>query len=335
MNNNWQNQFERLGKMSKGKIAVIGSGLIGRSFTMLFISAGYNVTLYDILHEQTHAAKKDIWEQIKVLEKQGLLRGTLTPEKQFELIDTTEDLEKCIQDAFFIQECVPERLEIKRNVWTKIDKMVDKTVIMSSSTSALLPSAISDGLENKNRFIVSHPTNPPFYAPATEVVPASWTDADVKERTISLLKEIGQIPVVLNKEIPGFVLNRIQYSIMGECYRLIRDGVVSPQDVDVIMSQGLGMRYAFMGPWETAYLNADGMIKYGEAYSDMILGIQQDFGPPERMEGPTLEYIHESMRELAGPEETIPERRRWRDRRLTALAKLKKDMDKVDAKESK
>ncbi|GFR98130.1 lambda-crystallin-like protein [Elysia marginata] len=267
--------------MSKGKIAVIGSGLIGRSYTMLFISAGYNVTLYDILPEQTGAAKKDILEQLKVLEKQGLLRGTLSPEKQFELITTTEDLEKCVQGAFFVQ------------------------------------------------------TNPPFYAPATEVVPASWTDADVKEKTIALLKEVGQVPVVLNKEIAGFVLNRIQYSIMGECYRLIRDGVVSPEDVDTIMSQGLGMRYAFMGPWETAYLNADGMIKYGESYSDMILGIQQDFGPPERMEGPTLEHINESMRKLAGPEESIPERRRWRDRRLTALAKLKKDMDKADTEGNK
>ncbi|KAK3776417.1 hypothetical protein RRG08_023770 [Elysia crispata] len=321
--------------MSKEKIGVIGSGLIGRSYTMLFISAGYNVTLYDILAEQTHAAKKDIWEQLKVLEKQGLLRGSLTPEKQFELITTTESLEECVHGAFFVQECVPERLEIKRNVWTKVDKIIDKSVIMSSSTSALLPSAISEGLENKNRFIVSHPTNPPFYAPATEVVPASWTDADVKERTIALLKEVGQVPVVLNKEIKGFVLNRIQYSIMGECYRLIRDGIVSPQDVDTIMSQGLGMRYAFMGPWETGYLNANGMIHYGEAYSDMILGIQQDFGPPERMEGPTLEYINESMRKLAGPEESIPKRRQWRDRRLTALAKLKKDMDKADAEDSK
>ncbi|RUS78411.1 hypothetical protein EGW08_013825 [Elysia chlorotica] len=321
--------------MSKGKIGVIGSGLIGRSYTMLFISAGYNVTLFDILAEQTHAAKKDIWDQLKALEKQNLLRGTLTPEKQFELIATTESLEECVRGAFFVQECVPERLEIKRNVWAKVDKMVDPSVIMSSSTSALLPSAISEGLANKNRFIVSHPTNPPFYAPATEVVPASWTDEDVKEKTIALLKEVGQIPVVLNREIKGFVLNRIQYAIMGECYRLIRDGIVSPEDVDTIMSQGLGMRYAFMGPWETAYLNATGMMHYGEAYSDMIFNIQQDFGPPERMEGPTLEYINESMRKLAGPEEDIQERRRWRDRRLTALAKLKKDMDKADAEDSK
>ncbi|GFO42714.1 lambda-crystallin-like protein [Plakobranchus ocellatus] len=320
---------------SSKKIGVIGSGLIGRSYTMLFISAGYRVTLYDILPEQTQSAKKDIWEQLGALEREGLLRGTLTRQQQFDLISTTQNLEECVKDAFFVQECVPENLEIKRSVWFKVDKLVDNNVILSSSTSALLPSVISEGLEYKNRFIVSHPTNPPFYAPATEVVPASWTDADVKEKTIALLKEVGQVPVVLNKEIKGFVLNRIQYSILGECYRLIRDGVVSPEDVDTIMSQGLGVRYAFMGPWETAYLNANGMLHYGELYSDMILGIQQDLGPPERMEGPTLEAVNEAMRKLAGPEETIPARRQWRDRRLTALAKLKKEMDKADGEGSK
>uniref|UniRef100_A0A0B6YTV8 3-hydroxyacyl-CoA dehydrogenase NAD binding domain-containing protein n=1 Tax=Arion vulgaris TaxID=1028688 RepID=A0A0B6YTV8_9EUPU len=321
--------------MSRAKIAVIGSGLIGRSFSMLFASGGYRVVIFDIEPAQTKAAKNDIRQQLANLESNGLLKGTLTKEEQFDNISTTENLQDCLQDAFFIQECVPEQLELKRKVWAQIDSLVTGDVILSSSTSALLPSVISEGLVHRNRFIISHPTNPPFYVPAIEVVPAAWTDATVIEKTVSLLKESGLVPVVLKKEIPGFVLNRIQYAIMGECYRLIRDGVVNPIDCDTIMSQGLGMRYAFMGPWETGYLNAEGMISYGERYSDMILGIQNTFGPPVRMEGPTLQTIHSAMEELAGPVEDIQARRKWRDTRLISLAKLKRDFEKADHTDSK
>ncbi|BFZ09599.1 hypothetical protein BsWGS_12638 [Bradybaena similaris] len=313
--------------MGAKKIAVIGSGLIGRSFAMLFASAGYKVQIFDIEPAQTRAAKEDIRRQLASLEQNGLLKGTLSKEQQFDNISTTENLEHCIKDAFFIQECVPEKLELKRQVWAQVDKLVSGDVILSSSTSALLPSAISEGLVHKDRFIISHPTNPPFYVPAIEVVPAGWTDPDVITQTFAVLRESFLVPVLIKKEVPGFVLNRIQYAIMGECYRLIKDGVVSPEDCDTIMSQGLGHRYAFMGPWETGYLNAEGMLSYGERYADMIYNIQKTFGPPERMEGPTLQAIHTSMERLAGPVENIQQRRQWRDQRLIALAKLKRDLD--------
>lgn len=312
-------------------IAVIGSGLIGRSFTMLFASGGYSVTVYDVEPQQNQSAKEDIWRQLSMLESQGLLRGSLSKEQQFANISYTESLEKAVTGVFFIQECVPERLDIKQAVWTKVEKLMSPSTIMSSSTSAILPSKISEKLTHRNRFVVSHPTNPPFYAPATEVVPASWTDQDVVDTTVRLLKEVGQAPVVLKKEIRGFVLNRIQYAILAETWNLIRDGVVSPEDCDVIMSHGMGVRYAFMGPWETAYLNADGMYSYSERYADMIIGIQQDFKPPERMDGPTLDVIQKGMENVAGPVENLSVRRQWRDRRLIALAKLKAEMDKADA----
>ncbi|XP_059141159.1 lambda-crystallin-like [Physella acuta] len=316
--------------MSQQKIGVVGSGLIGRSFSMIYASAGYKVVIYDIQASQLESAQKDIWQQLVALEGQGLLRGTLTKEEQFNNISTTSCLKDCVSGAFLIQECVPEVLDLKRRVWADVDKLVSNDVILSSSTSALLPSAISEGLQHKNRFIISHPTNPPFYAPATEVVPASWTDPDVTERTLSLLKEVGQVPVLIKKEVPGFVLNRIQYAILGECFRLIRDGVVTTEDCDLIMSQGLGVRYAFMGPWETAYLNAEGMYSYSERYADMILNIQKDFGEPARMDGPTLDAIQQSLEKTSAKVEDLPARREWRNKRLIALAKLKQELNKAD-----
>ncbi|KAK3098858.1 hypothetical protein FSP39_023797, partial [Pinctada imbricata] len=198
------------------------SGLIGRSFAMLYAAGGYNVKLYDIEASQIEGAMKDIRDQLVHLDKTGFLRGKLTMTEQENLITGTNDLAECVKDAFFIQECVPEKLEIKQQVHSQIDCLMNKDAILSSSSSAIVPSAISQKIKHKNRFIVVHPTNPPFYAPLVELIPASWSDPDVLVRTRQLMIDIGQVPVVLKREVDGFVLNRIQYAILRECWSLVR-----------------------------------------------------------------------------------------------------------------
>jgi len=140
--------------------------------------------------------------------------------------------------------------------------------------------------------------------------------------------------VSLSREVPGFVLNRMQYSLLNECWRLIRDGVVSPQDLDVVMKDGMGMRYAFMGPMETIHLNAEGTQNYCDRYGDTIFNVSQDLGPiptgwkqeteSDKKEVKTLEELMCAT----VPLDKLGERRVWRDKRLAALAKLKRDMDK-------
>ncbi|XP_070189700.1 lambda-crystallin-like isoform X2 [Littorina saxatilis] len=308
-------------------------GLIGRSFAMIFASGGYKVTLFDLEPDQVSKAKADIQTQLGSLEREGLLRGSLSVQQQFDLITGVTDLATCVKDAFFVLECVPERLDIKRSVWSQVDPLVTDDVILSSSTSALLPSAISEGLRHKDRFVICHPTNPPFYAPLVEVVPSQWTRADVVQTTMELLREVGQVPVLVKKEVAGFVLNRLQFAIMGEAWRLVRDGVISAGDLDKVMSSGLGTRYAFIGPWETAYLNAEGMDSYVERYADMIFDIQKHQESAEKMAlGPTLDAIKTDMEAVAGPISDLQTRRQWRDNRLAALAKLKVEMAAADQK---
>ncbi|KAL8570554.1 hypothetical protein ACOMHN_008911 [Nucella lapillus] len=313
------------------KVAVLGSGLIGRSYAMLFASGGFKVTLYDLDPDQVSKAKADIGEQLQQLESQGLLRGALSRQEQFDLITEDTDLKTCVNGAFFVQECVPERLDIKRYLWSQVDPLVSDDVTLSTSTSALLPSAIAEGLRHKHRFIVCHPTNPPFYAPLVEVVPSQWTVPEVVRGTMELLSRVGQVPVLVRKEVPGFVLNRLQFAILGEAWRLVRDGVMTAGDLDKVMSSGLGTRYAFMGPWETTYLNAEGMESYLERYADMIFDIQKDQGGAEKMAvGPTLDAITRDMEVLAGPPAQLQTRRHWRNTRLAALAKLKADLATAD-----
>ncbi|ELU04675.1 hypothetical protein CAPTEDRAFT_155064 [Capitella teleta] len=311
---------------SKGKIGIIGSGLIGRSWSMLFAAAGYKVVIYDIDANQVSSALEGVREQLKDLEKSGLLRGKLSVDEQLQLISGTNKFEDCVKGAKYIQECTPENFELKKKVFQQLDQLADDHTVLASSTSSMPASTFSEDLKHRSQVIVAHPTNPPFYCPLTEVVPAPWTKPEVTTATMSIMKEIGQVAVLLKKEVLGFALNRIQYSIVQECRRLVSNDVISVEDLDKVMTEGLGMRYAFIGPMETCHLNAEGMANYSERYGEMIYRITETFGPNPKWEGPGHEKIIQEMNEQI-PLDTLAERRRWRDARLTALAKLKREME--------
>lgn len=272
------------------------------------------------------AALDDIKEQLQKLENTGYLRGSLTAAEQFKLISKCLSLEECVKDSIHIQECVFENVDLKKKVFKELDSVASNDVVLCSSTSCFPASSFSEGLVHKSQVIVGHPVNPPYYVPLVELVPAPWTDPSVLTRTKNLMIEIGQKPVVLKKEIAGFALNRIQYALIDECWRMVKNGIMSVEDVDTSMCEGLGLRYAFIGPLETCHLNADGMLDYCKKYGEGIYKVSNTFGPNPRMEGELAEYVNEEMCKLS-PLETIAERRKWRDARLTALAKMKRILD--------
>jgi len=304
------------------KVGIIGSGLIGRSWAMLFASAGYKVVLFDSDPKQLSSALADILEGLNGLEKKKLLRGKFDAETTYDLISCAESLTECVSDAKYIQECIPESLELKKKLFLELDTLVGDTTILASSTSCIPASEFSAEMTRRSQVIVVHPTNPPFYCPLTEVVPAPYTSQLVKDATIAILKEIGQSPILLKKELPGFALNRIQYALISECFRLIEDDAISVADMDKVMTEGLGMRYAFMGPLQTCHLNAEGMANYCERYGDTIYNVASTFGPTPVFGGPVAERIAAELTERI-PLDQLAERRRWRDVRLAELAKLK------------
>ncbi|XP_017473243.1 PREDICTED: lambda-crystallin homolog [Rhagoletis zephyria] len=311
---------------SKGKVGIVGSGLIGRSWSMLFASVGYQVFLYDSVSTQIENALKETEKELKNLESKGLLRGKLNATQQCALISGTTDIKEMVKDAIFIQECIPERLEWKQALYKQLDEIVDENTIISSSTSTFLPSLFSKDLKHQSNIIVSHPVNPPYYVPLVEVVPAPWTKPEVVKKTRAIMEEIGQKPVVLSREIEGFVLNRIQYAILNETWRLVDSGIVDVKDVDSVMSDGLGMRYAFLGPLETAHLNAEGMTNYFERYTNTMYAVSQTMGPTPKMEGPTAVEIAKQLEAMV-PLDKLQERRNYRDNCLTQLSILKKKLN--------
>jgi len=315
------------------KVAIVGSGLVGKSWAMIFASAGYKVTLFDIDENQVAKALENIATELIQFEKDGVIRGTLSAEAQTNLISGSTNLADCIKDCVYVQECVPENLELKIKVWGQIDAEVNnEKAILASSSSCIIPSKISSEMKNKEQFIVAHPVNPPYHAPMVELVPASWTRQDIRDNARTMMKKIGQVPVSLSREMPGFVLNRMQYALLNECFRLVLDDVVSADDLDVVMRDGLGLRYAFMGPMETIHLNAMGLKKYCETYGETIFNVSKTMGDipsawlmKTEEDKAKIENLHQQMIDLI-PLEKHGERCLLRDKRLAALAKLKRSL---------
>ncbi|KAG7467249.1 hypothetical protein MATL_G00151370 [Megalops atlanticus] len=312
---------------STGKIiSVIGSGLIGRSWAMVFLSGGYRVKLYDNQPGQAARAIEEVGKQLEELQQAHMLRGELSAVDQLALLSSHDDLPQALEGAFFVQECVFEDLEAKRSVFQAVEGYVGESVILSSSTSCLLPSDIFSRVQNRTRCIISHPVNPPYYVRLVELVPHPETLPAVMDRTHALMTQVGQAPARLRKEVDGFALNRVQYAIIAECWRLVKEGVISVQDIDLVMTEGLGMRYAFIGPMETMHLNApEGLEDYLRRYRDGMRRVLASFGPVPEFSGEEAKAIIQEMCELIpSDQQHLSARRERRDQFLMGLAKLKK-----------
>lgn len=261
------------------------------------------------------------------LEEAHMLRGELTAAQQLSLLSSYDSLAQALEGAFFVQECVFEQLELKQSVFQDVERLVGKDVILSSSTSCLVPSMVFSKVQNRSRCLVSHPVNPPYCVKLVELVPHSETAAAVMDTTHALMTKVGQAPVRLKKEIDGFALNRVQAAIIAESWRLVQDGVISVKDIDLVMSEGLGMRYAFVGPMETIHLNApEGVEDYMKRYGEGITRILTSFGPVPEFTGEGSKSIVNEMCELIPcDQQHLSARKERRDQLLMGLAKLKKD----------
>ncbi|XFF83234.1 hypothetical protein AB1E18_009453 [Capra hircus] len=315
------------GFSAPGGVAVVGSGLIGRSWAMLFASAGFRVKLFDIEPRQVTDALVSLRKEMKMLELSGYLKGQLGAEEQLSLISGCSDLQEAVEGALHVQECVPENLELKRKLFAQLDKIANDHVVLSSSSSCLLPSKLFTGLAHVKQCLVAHPVNPPYYVPLVELVPHPETAPATVDRTYALMRRVGQSPVRLLREVDGFALNRLQYAVIAEAWRLVEEGVVSPGDLDLVMSDGLGLRYAFIGPLETMHLNAEGMLSYCDRYSEGMKRVLKTFGPVPEFSGATAEKVHQAMCvKVPDDAEHLAARRAWRDGCLMRLAQLKRQL---------
>jgi 3-hydroxyacyl-CoA dehydrogenase len=238
-------------------------------------------------------------------------------------ISAVDDLAAALDGASWMQESAPEKLDLKRKLWADLDEAAAPSTILASSTSAMIPSLFTEGLKGGSRCLVAHPLNPPHLIPCVELVPAPWTAPETMKRAEEVMNGIGQKPVVMGREIDGFVVNRLQGALLEEGFRLVADGFAGPEDVDAAVKHGLALRWSFMGPFETIDLNAPGGIadyiaRFQHMYRDMHPAQQRRVD----WEGDVLPKILEDRRTRL-PLDQLPERSRWRDRRLMALLRQK------------
>ncbi len=232
-------------------VGVVGTGLMGSGIAAVFAAAGRTVFLFDKDPKRLDEARK------KIIEIYEEMRGAgLTSLSQAEILSHIKPVSELadLRTVEFIIEAVPEVLEIKQALYRELETMVAEGVILASNTSGFMPSKLSEFLAHPDRFIVAHFWNPPHAIPLVEVVPSQQTSAPVVERTIALLRESRAEPVLVEKEIPGFIGNRLQYAILREALAIVRSGAASPEAVDTVMKASLGRRYATVGPLETADL---------------------------------------------------------------------------------
>jgi L-gulonate 3-dehydrogenase len=305
------------------KIAIIGTGFVGRGWAISFARAGHEIALWDAVAAAPGAALAYIEALLPDLQQHDLLDGS-TPEEIRGRMRVAATLEEALAGAEHVQENTPEDVAMKREVFARLDAAAGLGTVLASSTSAILPSKFTETLSGRSRCLVVHPINPPYLIPAAEVVPAPWTDRAVVERTAALLRGAGHAPIVMRREIDGFVMNRMQGALLEEAFRLVAEGYASVEDIDIGIREGLALRWSFMGPFETIDLNAPaGVRDYAQRYQSMYADIFPTVQWRADWTGPVIETV-EAERRAALPASRLGERQAWRDRRLMALAAHKR-----------
>jgi len=308
------------------RIGIVGAGLIGRSWAMVFARAGLPAVMWDAMDGVAEAAMGTIRDRLEDLHAAGLI--TEQPDAVLARIAVAKTLEDCVAGATYVQEQGPERVEVKRELFTRLDAATPAGVAIGSSTSGIPASAFTEHLKGRARCLVAHPVNPPYLVPLVELVGAPWTDPAAIAGTRALMARVGQVPVTAFKETRGFVLNRLQAALVAEAFRLVRDGVMSPEDVDACVKDGLGLRWSFMGPFETIDMNAPGGVAdYVARFGPLMGGITEEQAPYD-YDAPTVARVTAARRGALALD-AIPERSAWRDRRLMALVAHKRGQPKV------
>jgi 3-hydroxyacyl-CoA dehydrogenase len=297
-------------------VAVIGAGLIGRAWSIVFARAGFHVSLWDQFPLQITQAMAFVADRLPELRAAGLLPDE--PETVLSRIHPTHSMWETVRDAEYIQESGPERTDIKRPLFEELERAARPDAIIASSSSGIPASGFTEQLKTRQRCLIAHPVNPPYLVPLVEICPAPWTDPAVVERTRAIMVEAGQVPATVKKEIDGFALNRLQGALLAEAFRLLANDVISPADLDALVKHGLGLRWSFMGPLETIDLNAPGgLADYCDRYGPLYATMQEQMKPLE-WDAALVGRLHDARRaEL--PTNMQPVRQEWRDRRLMAL----------------
>ncbi|CEI70782.1 hypothetical protein FVEN_g737 [Fusarium venenatum] len=312
--------------MSINTVAIIGCGAIGASWSALFLAQGLKVQAFDINPASETYLRNFIRDALPVLSSIGLVKNNNA--KPEDVIFTTT-MSEVLQNADFVQENGPERIDFKRKLFQGMGEMLGSEVIIATSSSGLTCSSIQEGMTAAavpQRCVVGHPFNPPHLIPLVEVVGGTQTSPEIIQRTMKFYEDMGKQPIHLKKEVPGHVANRIQAAVMREVFHILQQDVCDVQDIDDAVSYGPGLRWGVMGPSTLFHLGGgEGGIEH---FADHLLGPLQTWYAPENP------VVDESLKTkwIEGTRRAIDERGygdlvKQRDEELVRLLNVRKDWD--------
>ncbi|MEY8755795.1 3-hydroxyacyl-CoA dehydrogenase family protein [Peribacillus frigoritolerans] len=311
------------------KIAIIGSGVMGSGIAQSFAVSGYYVTINDIKEELLNHAQNRISENLSLLMEEGALTDR---EKQGAIANITYsvDLEGAVRDADFIIEAIPEVIELKLNLYQQLEEIIKPDAIVASNTSTFPISQLMEKALFAERMVITHFFNPGHLIPLVEIVQHDETKPEIVKTTMDLMRKIGKSPILLKKEIAGFIANRLQTALMREAFYLLKEGVADAEDIDTAITAGPGFRWAFTGPIEIA--DFGGLDTWQRVFDNVSPVLDQSKEAPDLIrdlvaEGKLGTKSGEGI--FTYEESTVSQKINERDRNFIKLGKLKMEKEEV------
>jgi|SRR5215472_324419 len=303
-------------------VAIVGAGVIGRSWAQVFVRAGCHTALFDTDPGQLKRAVLWIEKDLETDCVEGVIDQHESEARLARLTPCT-DLREALGEALYVQESGPEETGAKKQIFSDLDHYAKPEAILCSSTSGLRMTELAAGLACAGRSMVAHPVNPPHIIPVVELVPGLDTDAAIVLKCREFLSSVGQMPVLLHSEVAGFLLNRLQAALFCEAIHLISTGRADLKDVETVVSEGLGLRWALLGPFGVASTNVEGglpesLTRFRQTYLDLM----NDLGPASTLPPDLVDSLSREMSQLEGATDRALIRT-WRDRMVRKIQALK------------
>ena len=301
-------------------VAVIGAGTIGASWAACFLANGLDVVAVDPVREELDL-RRAVDAMIPALEGIGLAAGVDQCRLRF-----ASQIGKELAAVQFVQESVPERLETKRETLRKLEAVIGPQVVVSSSATALIPSDIQAGANHPERLLVGHPFNPPHLIPLVEVSGGAQTAPEVLDWAMEFYRKIGKAPVLMKREAYGHIANRLAAALFREAVHLVAEGFTTVEDLDEVITQGPGLRWALQGPFTTYHLAGgdEGFAHYMHHLGPSQEARWQTLGQPSLTEELITKLVNEVEEATAGS--SPAQLSRIRDTGLVELLRLKNSL---------
>ncbi|MDE0198158.1 MAG: 3-hydroxyacyl-CoA dehydrogenase NAD-binding domain-containing protein [Caldilineaceae bacterium] len=301
-------------------VAVIGAGTIGASWAACFLANGLHVVAVDPVREETDL-RRAIDAMMPALENIGLAAASDQSRLRF-----STQINDGLAEVEFVQENVPERLETKRETFRLLETVIGPQVIVSSSATALIPSDIQAGASHPERLLVGHPFNPPHLIPLVEVSGGAQTAPEVLDWAMGFYRKLGKAPVRMKREAYGHIANRLAAALFREAVHLVAEGITTVEDVDEVITQGPGLRWAFQGPFTTYHLAGgnEGFAHYMHHLGPSQEARWQTLGEPSLTEELITKLVNEVEDATAG--RSPAQLARIRDSGLVELLRLKNSL---------